>query len=396
MCWQNTGKGAGRIPKKPLPESAGDIVACTAQVLSPSAPKRHDGPVSPGPQKQESEIVTSEAEPSGTTADLPDVSVVVIGRNEGPRLVRCLQSVRDAEYPQDRLELIYVDTNSTDDSCCQAEMLGAKVIRIDPQRPTAAAARNAGWLAARHPLIQFLDGDTILNRSWLRHGVSAIKPENIACVFGRRDEMAVDASIYNFWAHYDWYVPPGPADSCAGDALFRRQALERASGYDEGLIAGEEPDLCFRIRNRQQLLILSLDCPMTLHDMNMTRFSQYWKRCMRTGHAYAEVGGRHRQMTRWRRNRVRNFFYAVGTPLAGVLALSFWTPWPVIAWLALVGLAATRNAIRLRPRLGGWKKALLYSAHHYLAKTPTAIGQCTYSFRKMFRRDPQRLIEYRS
>lgn len=327
---------------------------------------------------------------------VPDISVVVIGRNEGDRLVRCLESVFDADYRRGGLELIYVDTNSTDNSCERAEQLGARVIRITPSRPSAASGRNAGWRQARHALIQFLDGDTILHPDWFRSGAAAMRDERVACVFGNRDELARGETIYNFWAHHDWYVPPGPAESCAGDAMFRRVALENAEGFDEALIAGEEPDLCFRIRDRQGGIILSLDVPMTRHDMNMTRFSQYWRRCMRTGHAFAEVGGRHPGMKRWRLNRWRNLFYALGTPSAVVLSLGFWSPWPLVAWFLLVTAAFVRNAARLRSRVGGYRDALRYSAHHYLAKTPTGIGQCVYWFRTAFRREPQKLIEYRT
>ena len=59
------------------------------------------------------------------TENLPPISVVVIGRNEGQRLVRCLKSVRAADYPPDRIELIYVDSNSSDGSAAAAEELGA-------------------------------------------------------------------------------------------------------------------------------------------------------------------------------------------------------------------------------------------------------------------------------
>ena len=46
--------------------------------------------------------------------------VVVIGRNEGERLVRCLQSLSQSRAP-----LVYVDSSSTDGSCEQAQRLGA-------------------------------------------------------------------------------------------------------------------------------------------------------------------------------------------------------------------------------------------------------------------------------
>lgn len=328
-------------------------------------------------------------------SDLPPISVVVIGRNEGERLARCLHSIRETDYPSDKIELIYVDTDSTDDSCEVAKKKGARVIAIHPERPCAAAARNTGLRVASHNVIQFLDGDTILNSGWLKKGVASLDDTSVACVFGRVEEVAPTATIYNFWAHHDWYVAPGPAESCGGIAMFRRHVLMQENGFDESLIAGEEPDLCFRIRRHQGVTILSLGEPMTLHDINMTRFGQYWRRCIRTGHGYAEVGWRYSGMRRWRATCSRNLFYALGTPIAVTLSLGLWTPRPIAAWLVLVALAVLRNALRLRRRVGTLTAALSFSFHHYLAKTPMAIGQCSFWLRLILKRTPQSLIEYR-
>ena len=51
---------------------------------------------------------------------LPLVSVVIIGRNEGPRLSRCLASVRAADAQAFTLEILYVDSASSDDSVARA------------------------------------------------------------------------------------------------------------------------------------------------------------------------------------------------------------------------------------------------------------------------------------
>lgn len=329
------------------------------------------------------------------STERPGISVVVIGRNEGQRLVRCLDSIRAANYPQDRLELIYVDSQSTDDSGRSAEQRGARVLSVNPSRPTAAVGRNAGWNAAAHDLVHFFDGDTIVHPDWFGKAVAAIGGDRVACVFGRREEIAPRETIYNLWTHYDWYVPPGPAFTCAGDALFRRDVLQKMNGFDDTLIAGEEPDLCYRIRSQLNMVILSVDAPMTRHDMNMRRFRQYWKRCTRTGHAYAEVGGRHPGMERWRRHLWKNMTHLL--LLLAVLASSaLWrSPLPVGLWMLLILALVVRNALRLRAVTASTRDALLYSLHHYLAKLPITVGQLDFWLRRMFRRAPRPLIEYR-
>jgi glycosyltransferase involved in cell wall biosynthesis len=288
-----------------------------------------------------------------------------------------------------------VDSGSSDDSCARAEAAGAHVISVRPGRPCAAIGRNAGYLQAQHEFVQFLDGDTLLHPDWLRRGVAALADPRIACVFGRREEIAPRQTIYNFWTHHDWYTAPGPAHTCAGDAMFRRSVLEAMDGFDASLIAGEEPDLCFRIARDLGAGILSLDQPMTRHDINMTRFRSYWRRCFRTGHAYAEVSGRHPHYARWRRTLRRNVVYAVLPPaaLAASLVLASW--WPLALWTLGVFCLLARTAVRLRPRVGSMSDAARYAAHLYLSKLPMALGQCDYWLRR-WRRRPRALIEYRN
>jgi hypothetical protein len=288
-----------------------------------------------------------------------------------------------------------VDSNSTDHSCAVAAALGARVLSLTIDKPTAAAGRNVGWRASKHGLVHFIDGDTILEPGWLSKAVAAIQDPNVACAFGRRSETAPYSTVYNFWAHYDWYVRPGPADSCAGDALFRREVLEAAGGYDGTLIAGEEPDLCYRIRSELGKLILSLDEPMTRHDMNMTRFGQYWRRCVRTGHAYAENARRHPHATKWRVAVWRNTIYTVAAMACLASSLWSWSPWPLLFLAVFLTFAVTRNALRFRQQIQSMPGALLYSAHHYLSKLPIFCGQVLFWMRAMTGRRSRGLIEYR-
>ena len=91
---------------------------------------------------------------------MTDLGVVVIGRNEGERLLRCLRSVAGRAGA-----VVYVDSGSTDGSVEAARALGAEVVLLDPAVPfTAARARNAGLerLVELRPVVervQFVDGD---------------------------------------------------------------------------------------------------------------------------------------------------------------------------------------------------------------------------------------------
>jgi glycosyltransferase involved in cell wall biosynthesis len=205
------------------------------------------------------------------TTSRPDLSVVIIGRNEGARLTRCIESVKAMRAPANGIEILYVDSDSTDGSPDRARALGAQVIVVHPERPSAALGRNAGWRAARAPRILFLDGDTILHPEFVHEASQAFADPQVAVVWGHRRELHPENSIYNRVLDLDWVYPPGPSEFCGGDALMRRDVLEEVNGYDETLIAGEEPEMCRRIRSRGYV-IQHLDLAMTRHDLAITRW----------------------------------------------------------------------------------------------------------------------------
>jgi cellulose synthase/poly-beta-1,6-N-acetylglucosamine synthase-like glycosyltransferase len=310
------------------------------------------------------------------TADFPPVTLIVIGRNEGHRLVRCLQSVQQADYPRDKIELIYVDSDSADGSCEAAAGLGARVVRSGAPRPSAAAARNVGLRMAQHELIQFLDGDTVLDRAWLRQGTDMLKNPRVACAFGRCEEMNPRASIYMRAISFNWYGPQGPAPYCGGNAMFHRDILQQIGGFDESLIAGEEPELCARVRQAGYVIWRSHE-PMIQHDLSMTRFRQYWKRAVRSGWAYLVVAVLcySRSERLWLRENIANVaeVFLWGALLAlGALKITWWTPG------LLVGLVTVRTlwiARRVRFRAEGWGPCLLYGLNCQFVRIPMLVGQ---------------------
>jgi GT2 family glycosyltransferase len=225
---------------------------------------------------------------------LPRLGCVAIGRNEGERLRRCLTSLSGRAA-----NIVYVDSASTDGSVEMARAHGVDTVELDMSIPfTAARARNAGFerLLAKDPnveLVQFVDGDCEVVEGWLELAHRTLEARReLAVVFGRRRERHTGASIYNRICDVEWDTPIGEAKACGGDAMMRVEALKAAGGYNDALIAGEEPELCVRIR-RAGWKIERLDAEMTLHDAAMTRFSQWWKRNVRSGYAYAEGSALH-------------------------------------------------------------------------------------------------------
>jgi GT2 family glycosyltransferase len=217
------------------------------------------------------------------------VGLVAIGRNEGERLQRCLLSV-----PQG-IPVVYVDSASTDSSVAFAKSTNANVVELDMTLPfTAARARNEGLerLQRNHPgisYVQFVDGDCEMEPEWFSVATAFLSANNmVAAVCGRRRERYPNASFYNRMCDDEWNTPVGQTKACGGDAMMRITALTELGGYDATMIAGEEPELCQRLRSAGWQ-IWRLDAAMTVHDADMHRFGQWWKRAVRSGFGYAQV-----------------------------------------------------------------------------------------------------------
>jgi glycosyltransferase involved in cell wall biosynthesis len=327
------------------------------------------------------------------------VSVVVIGRNEGDRLAACLQSVRAARQMPGGTELIYVDSNSTDGSPERAASFGAKVIVLGTGKLSAARARNAGWRLATAPFILFLDGDTILDPDFVHRALKEFADPSVAVVWGHRREIRPETSVYNRLLDLDWISPPGDSDFCGGDSLMRREILERTIGFNPDLIAGEEPDLCRRIRGMGSR-ILHIDAPMTGHDLALFHFSQYWRRAVRTGHAYAEIAARYRDTADplWtkesRGNFLRGSLYilVIAGMCASAILLRSWIPLFAVALGGAV--LSVRTAMSSRWKGVSWSTLLLFGIHSHAQHVPILQGQILYQWRRRLGKS-RVLIEYK-
>jgi glycosyltransferase involved in cell wall biosynthesis len=328
-----------------------------------------------------------------------ELSVVIIGRNEGERLVACIQSVKKIPLPPEKLEIIYVDSASTDDSPTQAAALGATVLRVQPERPAAAIGRNAGWRAAHAPYILFLDGDTLLHPDFYSTAQKEFTDSSVAVVWGHRRERYPERSLYQRVLDLDWVYPAGLSEFCGGDALMQRHVLEEIGGYDPHLIAGEEPEMCQRMRHCGYK-ILHIDAPMTLHDLAITRWGQYWRRAVRAGYAYAEISQRFKQTAHplWSRDAKKNLIHAailMGVALFGVISsLALGSILPSILSLLFYSALVIRSAWKVRWKSQVWMTLLLYGIHSHLQQIPIAMGQLSYYYNQL-RGTKRQLIEYK-
>lgn len=322
------------------------------------------------------------------------ISVVIIGRNEGPRLTRCLESVKAAAEKSGDFDIVYVDSRSEDDSVERAEAAGCRIIRLNSPRLTAALARNAGWRQCCSEWILFLDGDTILHPGFLPAALDAARSDSrIAAVWGHRRELHPKANAFHRVLDLDWVYAAGESEFCGGDALFRRSALEQVGGFDESLIAGEEPEMCSRLR-ALGLRILHIDQPMTLHDLAISRWRQYWRRASRAGYAYAQMAWRtrNRQVRLWMSESRGNVWR--GSALITLVLLATLNPALTLFSAGLFTALCLRSALRARWKSEDRLSLLLYGIHSHVQQIPILAGQLAF-FWDLARNRRRLLIEYK-
>lgn len=290
------------------------------------------------------------------------VGVVAIGRNEGQRLIQCLDSLAPLG-----LQVIYVDSASTDGSVAAARSRGAHVLDLDLTIPfTAARARNEGFaqlmsIAPDIDYVQFVDGDCQIEEGWIEAAIDFLdQNSNVAVVCGRRRERFPDASLYNKVCDQEWNTAIGESDACGGDALMRVEDLIVVDGYNERLIAGEEPELCSRMRAKE-MQIWRIDQPMTIHDAAMHSFRQYWLRAVRSGFGYAQVWWTTRQAGKalYGRELARAFFWTLFLPLL-IVAGAFLNPLCLLLLPCIYAAQISRMALRQGAHESfSWKLAAL-------------------------------------
>ncbi len=330
----------------------------------------------------------------------PSVSgVVVIGRNEGERLLACLNELRRHTRP-----VLYVDSGSRDGSAAKARALGVAVLELDPSKPfSAARARNEGAqaLAALHPTmkyVQFLDGDCVVAPGWLDTGEAALDADDrCAIVFGHLRERNPQASVYNLLCALEWRSPSGPVVNfghLGGIMMVRRSVFEQLGGFNPAVVAGEDSEFGVRVA-LAGYGARKLDVPMALHDADIHRFSQWWRRSVRAGHAIGQRAQLHggSPMRDCAQERRSTWLWGVALPIAALAALPATRGLSLLLLLAGFLLLAWRVA-RFRLSVGDERReARLYAVFTVLGKVANGLGLLKYHVNKL--RGQMRIIEYK-
>ncbi len=312
-----------------------------------------------------------------------EVSFVVIGYNEAATLGACLRSVREAASRLGApVEIIYVDAGSHDGSIGIAQDAGMDRILGGERRRRAAENRNLGFVHARGHYIQFVDGDMLLAADWPAAAAAFLEahPETAAVCGNLREKTQ---GLLHQAMELDWLPRQGPIRHCGGAAMFRRDILERMGGFPEDVLYGEEPCLCWRIRNELHMNIYQIDRTMADHDLGFKGSGDYWRRNVRVGSTYAAIAARFATTSDplWRREALANLAWAAILVFGGA-ALALGPGWLRLAVLAFALFVVARKTLQTRSRGNPLLLSLVYALHTYFVKLPLAEGEMRWIFQR--------------
>lgn len=143
------------------------------------------------------------------------ISVVIPVKNGGPDLARCLEAIR-AQRIDDAVELIVVDSGSTDDSVAIARSRSAQVLEIPAEKFNHGASRNLGAARASGELLVFVSQDAFPATSgWLDRLTAPLREDpQLAGVYGR--QLAHDGAVPPERYFLDFLYGPNPRRQRAG------------------------------------------------------------------------------------------------------------------------------------------------------------------------------------
>jgi hypothetical protein len=178
----------------------------------------------------------------------PVVSFIIPVRNGSAHVSRCLAAIAANARTSADVEVLVVDNGSTDGSGESARRLGARVVSLPGAR--VGTCRNAGAAAARGDILAFIDVDNEIGAGWLRSCATAFQEDGIGAA-GYPYNAPADAT----WVQraYDG-LRARTSDRRdvewlgAGNLAIRRTVFEQIGGFDEGLEACEDVQLCQAVR----------------------------------------------------------------------------------------------------------------------------------------------------
>lgn len=198
------------------------------------------------------------------------LSVVIIAKNEERNIARGIESILDATVSFDKVEIILVDSVSTDKTVEIAQKYPIKIIQLDPKFfISPSAGRFIGLKYTSGEFVYFLDGDMHLNKNWFETALPIIENNlNLAGIAGKCHEITFDDHFKDIKSEDEDRFDVGnqihKVRHLGQSVLYRRSALEKVGGFNPYLANEEELELGLRL-SAADYELQRIPVPMTIH-----------------------------------------------------------------------------------------------------------------------------------
>ena len=128
--------------------------------------------------------------PSATMQDAPSLTVIIPAYNEGAMVRKSIESVMEARYPRERLQVIVVDDGSVDDTWIHiqkaaAEHPGQVITHRLPQNRGKREALATGFRNASGEIVVTLDSDSVIDPGALLAIAGPFRKARVGAVAGK-------------------------------------------------------------------------------------------------------------------------------------------------------------------------------------------------------------------
>lgn len=305
------------------------------------------------------------------------VSLVIPGRNCVRTIRQCLGAVVPMLDGPHLREIIFVDDGSTDETCDIVATYPVTLLKGAGQGP--GAARNAGWRAAGHPLVWFIDSDCVAEPNALDLLVGQMEPAIVGGVSGSYGIMNPDSLlaclIHEEIIERHRKMPQRVDFLATFNVIYRRTILEQINGFDERFLKGQDAELSWRVIEAGHELRFVFESRVKhFHAtgwgryLRVQRHQGYWRVWLHLSHSGHAAG-----------DSYSNLLDHIQPPLAMVtlatlplLALGTWS-YATAACVALLAIAQIPMTLRIVMRLGNLRY-LCYGAMSFLRAFWRGVG----------------------
>ncbi len=198
------------------------------------------------------------------------LSVVIIAKNEERNIARGIESILEATVSLDDVEIVLVDSLSTDKTIEIAQNYPIKIIQLDPNFfISPSAGRFIGLKYTSGEFVYFLDGDMHLNKNWFETALPIIENNsNLAGLAGKCHEITFDDNFKDIKSEdedrFNVANQIHKVRHLGQSVLYRRNALEKVGGFNPYLANEEELELGLRL-SAAGYELQRIPVPMTIH-----------------------------------------------------------------------------------------------------------------------------------